>query len=142
MWFAAIDTESRVFSELVDVSDPDLAAAVLCRPSEAEGPFDRLARHLLALWLNVTSGRLDPETPLADLCPGPAELPDDAELDLTVAELLETVEDAMVDGVEDRMLVFWSEVVDFVNNAQVAGEAGCQETRSVRRRAGRMGGSG
>lgn len=139
-WLSTIDTESRVFSELVDASNLELASAVVCRPQNAEGPFDRLARHLLALWLNVTGERLDPETVLSDLCPGPAELPDDAEVSLTVAELIEEVEDAMVGGADDRTLVFWGEVVDYVNNAQVAGETGCQEVRVVRRRLGRMGG--
>lgn len=139
-WFGTIDTDSRVFSELVDASDLELASAVVCRPQDAEGPFDRVARHLLALWLNVTGERLDPGTVLSDLCPGPAELPDDANTSLTVAQLIEEVEDAMASGAGDRTLVFWGEVVEYVNNAQVAGETGCQEVRVVRRRLGRMGG--
>lgn len=140
-WLASIQDESIVFSEVVDASDLDLAAAIVCRPSDANGPSDRLARHLLALWLNVASERLDPETEISELCPGPSQLPEDTDAEMTVAELIEAVEDAMVDSADDQTLVFWSEVVDFVNNAQVAGETGCQESRVVRsRRRGSHGG--
>ncbi|NIX22025.1 MAG: hypothetical protein GWN07_20165, partial [Actinobacteria bacterium] len=87
-WLGQVDDESRVFSELVDISDLEQVTAVLCRPSDANGPYDRLARHLLALWLNVASERINPELTLDDLCPGPEELPEDADAEMTVAELI------------------------------------------------------
>jgi hypothetical protein len=140
-WMAEIESDSRVFSELVDVSDLSLAASVLCRPSDADGPFGRLARHLLALWLNAASERIDPETTLDELCPGPEELPEDADAEMTITELIAVVEESMVNGDDDDTLVFWGEVVDYVNNAQVDGETGCRETRTVRsRRRGQHGG--
>ena len=76
-----------------------------------------------------TSGRLDPELSLGVLCAGSEELPDDASTDMTVGELIEAVELAMEDG-DEESYGFWSEVVDFVNNALVPGESGCVDSRA------------
>ena len=131
-WLKDVDTESEVFSEfylifVVDEPEASLLAAadLLCTPQSAEGAADRLARHLLTLWLNVVSGRLDPALTLGELCVGDEALPDDTDLDMTVGELLAEVDAGLAAGVEDTQLTFWSEMVDEVNNSRVPGEFGC-----------------
>lgn len=137
-WLEAVDTDSAVYSELYLIfveEDPEAslvaAADLLCTPQSAEGAADRLARHLLTLWLNVVSGRLDPALTLGELCEGDEALPDDANLDMTVGELRDEVDAGLAAGAEDTQLTFWSEVVDAVNNSRVPGEFGCNPPRSV-----------
>lgn len=145
-WLEVVDMDSAVYSELYLIfveEDPEAsiaaAADLLCTPQSAEGAADRLARHLLTLWLNIVSGRLDPALTLGELCAGDEALPDDANLDMTVGELRDEVDAGLAAGADDTQLTFWSEVVDAVNNSRVPGEYGCTEPRSVssRHRAGR-----
>jgi uncharacterized repeat protein (TIGR01451 family) len=142
-WLEDVDIESAVFSELYPIfveDDPEASllatADLLCTPQSAEGAADRLARHLLTLWLNVVSGRLDPALTLGELCEGDEIFPDDTDLDMTVGELLDAVDADLAAPADDTQLTFWSEVVDAVNNSRVPGEFGCTVPRSVSRRQG------
>ena len=137
-WLLEIGGSSLVFhDEPYDASTIELARELLCTPQTAEGAADRLARHLLTLWLNVVSGRLASDQVLDELCDGDELMPDDVE-PATVMELIVAVEDALLLPAEDQDLNYWSEVVDAVNNSLVPGEAGCTSPRSAssRKRAG------
>ena len=145
-WLEEVDLGSAAFSEFYPIfveGDPEASllatADLLCTPQSAEGAADRLARHLLTLWLNVVSGRLDPALTLGELCGGDEILPDDTDLDMTVGELLSEVDAGLAGGAEDTQLTFWLEVVDAVNNSRVPGEYGCTAPRTVssRHRGGR-----
>jgi uncharacterized repeat protein (TIGR01451 family) len=150
-WLVEVDAGSDVFSGLYpiviydesepDVVDPDASLMattdLLCTPQSANGAADRLARHLLVLWLNVVSERLDQNLKLGELCMGDEILPEGADLEMTVLDLLEEVDAGLFAGAEDGQLTFWSEVVDAVNNSYVAGEGMCVESRmNLRRQAG------
>ena len=133
-----MDADSEVFSEfypIFELDDPEASllatADLLCTPQSAVGPADRLARHLLTLWLNVVSERLDPELTLRELCAGDEILPEGTDLDMIVGDLLVEVDAGLAAGAEDTQLTLWSEVVDAVNNSRVPGEFGCTEPRSV-----------
>jgi uncharacterized repeat protein (TIGR01451 family) len=139
-WLALIDDDSEVYSELYPIIVPDdpaaslvATAAILCSPQDAVGPADRLARHLLTLWFNVVSERLDPILTLRELCMGDELLPDGVDLDTTVGALLDEVDAGLAAGDEDEQLNYWSEVVDAVNNAYVSDDGECAEQRSVTR---------
>jgi uncharacterized repeat protein (TIGR01451 family) len=137
-WLIEIGDGSDVFhDELYDASRPELARDLLCTPQSAAGAADRLARHLLTLWLNVVSGRISMDQELDELCDGDEIMPDDVEAK-TVMELITAVEDALLAPEDDQVLSYWSEVVDAVNNSLVPGEPGCMEplTTSGRQRAG------
>jgi uncharacterized repeat protein (TIGR01451 family) len=138
LWLELVDEDSEVFSEyypIFDLDDPEASllatADILCTPQSAVGPADRLARHLLTLWLNVVSGRLDPELTLGELCAGDEMLPEGTNLDITVGDLLAEVDAGLAAGADDTQLTLWSEVVDAVNNSRVPGEFGCTTPRSV-----------
>ncbi len=128
-WLAEIGTSSSVFSELHDASTVELAQALLCSPSLAEDAGDRLARHLLTLWLNVASGRLDPALTLGELCEGSEPPPPDLDPAATVASVLAGAEAALVAGADAATLGTWQELVDYVNNARTPGDAGCGQMR-------------
>jgi hypothetical protein len=137
-WLEVVDAESAVFSEsypIFVVDDPEASllatADLLCTPQSADGAADRLARHLLTLWLNVVSGRLDPALTLGELCGGDEILPDGTDLGMTVGELLDEVDAGLAAGADDTQLTFWLEVVDAVNNSSVPGELLCNAPRSV-----------
>jgi uncharacterized repeat protein (TIGR01451 family) len=130
-WLLGIGESSLVFhEELYDASTIELARDLLCSPQTAEGAADRLARHLLTLWLNVVGGRLAGDQALKALCDGEELMPEDVE-PATVMELIVAVEDALLLPAEDQDLNYWSEVVDAVNNSLVPGESGCTAPRSV-----------
>jgi len=140
-WLGVVDTDSAVYSELYVIfveEDPEASlmatADLLCTPQSAEGAADRLARHLLTLWLNVVSGRLDRDLPLGKLCMGDEILPDGVDLGMTVGGLLVAAETVLVKGADDETLNFWSEVVDAVNNSYVVGEGECVARRLTTRR--------
>jgi len=140
-WLETIAGESAVFSgddTVFFVDDPEaslLAAAdILCTPQFAEGAADRLKRHLLTLWLNVASGRLDRYLTLGDLCMGDEILPEGTVPEMTVEDLIFEAEDSLVAGDDDEQLNFWSEVVDAVNNSYVVGEGQCVTRRLTTRR--------
>jgi len=140
-WLEAIAGESAVFSgddTVFFVDDPEaslLAAAdILCTPQFAEGAADHLKRHLLTLWLNVASGRLDRYMTLGDLCMGDEILPEGTVPEMTVEDLILAAEDSLLAGDDDEQLNFWSEVVDAVNNSYVVGEGECIARRLTTRR--------
>jgi hypothetical protein len=144
-WLAEVEITSEVFSELYpivggDEEEPDLNAVadLLCSPHLAEGAGDRLARHLLVLWLNVVSGRLNDDEIIGGLCMGDEILPDNTNLDMTVWDVLMDAESALVEAADDGELNFWAEVIDAINNSIVGGEGQCLERRTVsnRHRAG------
>lgn len=139
-WLVEILGQSAVFPELWPVATLMDAEAMLCRANHAQTMADRLARHLLALWFNVLSERLAPDTILGDLCPGDEEPPPGMSLDMTVAELIVATEADIVAEADEDVLGFWKDVVDFVNNSRLPGAGGCdKETvrRSDNRRLGR-----
>jgi uncharacterized repeat protein (TIGR01451 family) len=140
-WLEEITGESEVFlgeDTIFFEDDPEaslLAAAdLLCTPQSAEGAADRLIRHLLTLWLNVVSGRLDRDQAVGDLCIGDEILPDGVRLEMTVWNLIVAVEADLEAGADDEDLDFWSEVVDAVNNSFVVGEGECATRRLTTRR--------
>jgi uncharacterized repeat protein (TIGR01451 family) len=136
-WLLEIDGDSEVFDELYDASTLEAALDLLCSPQSASGAADRLARHLLTLWLNVVSGRLASDQVLEELCDGDELMPDDVE-PVTVMELIVAAEDALILPENEQELNYWSEVVDAVNNSLVRGESGCTApiSPSGRKRAG------
>jgi len=109
-----------VFSELYDTSSLELAEILLCAPQLADSAADRLARHLLALWFNIVSERVDPGLILDELCPGDEELPEDADAGMTVGEVLASAEEELLaDEPDAALLDWWKDTVDFINNATV-----------------------
>ena len=144
-WLADVDTASRVFSELYSIvvegeGGIDLVAVadLLCSPQWAEGAADRLARHLLVLWLNVASERLDEGQILGALCMGDEILPEGADPEMTVGDVLTAAEADLIAETDDGQLTFWAEVIDAINNSIVGGEGECQQRRTIssRHRAG------
>ena len=122
---------SSVFSELYDTSELEFAQELLCRPQDAESAADRLARHLLTLWFNIVSDRVDPDLTLDELCPGDEELPEDADGETTVGEVVLGAEDELLaDEPDDALLDSWKDIIDFINNASIAGELGCEDEPS------------
>ncbi len=132
-WLTEIDGSSAVFSEMWDITSLDAARDVLCYPNQAESQADRLARHLLCLWLNVTSGRLDPEATLGDLTAGDVPAPDGMDPEMTIADVLSGAEQAVLDGADEATLAGWAELVDFVNNASTGVQQSFARSQRVRR---------
>lgn len=113
-----IDGASAVFSEIYDVSTLELTEDLLCRPQDAASAADRLARHLLTLWFNIVSGRVDPELTLGDLCPGDEMLPEDADATMTIGRVvLEAENEILVAEPDDALLDWWKDVIDYINDA-------------------------
>lgn len=133
-WLAQASALSRVFPELVDVTTLMLARDLICRPDRADSPADRLARHLLVLWFNVASERVDPATALGSLCPGSVPPPPGMDPGMTVDGLLTGAEDDLIAGADDGTLGFWVELVDFVNNSLPPGDPSCTGPRRGRGR--------
>jgi hypothetical protein len=133
-----INTESEIFSELFENETFTLedAQILLCHPQLAESAADRLARHLLTLWFNIVSDRVDPDlTTLDDLCPGDEELPNDADGEMTVGAVVEAAEDELlVDPPNDALLDWWKDVIDFINNATIGPDCDEEEAVSQMRR--------
>ena len=117
---------SSVFSELYDASTVESAQILLCHPQLADSAADRLARHLLTLWFNIVSERVDRDLTLDELCPGDEELPEDADGGMTVGTVVEGAEDELLaDEPDDALLDWWKDVIDFINNATVG--PGCDD---------------
>jgi len=122
--------ESLVFFELYDTSTLEMAQTLLCEPQLAESAADRLARHLLTLWFNIASERLDPNLMLDELCPGDEELPEDAEGGMTVGEVvLGAEEELLAEEPDQALLDWWKDIADFINNAKVGPD--CDEDDEV-----------
>jgi hypothetical protein len=138
---ADVDVLSDVFFDVVDVNTAEAAQGVLCSPRGAP-PGEKLQRQLLALWLNVVSERIGVDVPLADLCPGDEHMPDDVDEGIvTVGDALAAAEAALLADdppAERAELLHLMELLDFINNASVAGEDGCpsDESESLRARRG------
>ncbi len=137
---AEVDVLSDVFFDLVEVSTAEAAEDLLCRPRRADAE-ERLLRQLLALWLNVVTERIGTDVLLTDLCPGDEPMPDDVdEAIVTVGDALAAAEAALAaDPPAVRAdLLRLMELLDFINNASVAGDDGCamEEAETFRARRG------
>ncbi|MFC1889501.1 hypothetical protein ACFL4G_07070, partial [Thermodesulfobacteriota bacterium] len=117
-WLAAIDRFSRVFDELGRASTIGDANALIC-DANVNTARDKLQRHLLTLWFNLVSHQINAGATLASLCPGPAALPSGADSSWTVAFVMVSAENALLAAdADDVTLLFWKDVIDFINNAQ------------------------
>ena len=141
-----IDVASATFSEIYDGSTLELTEDLLCRPQDAASAADRLARHLLTLWFNIVSGRVDPELTLGDLCPGDEMLPEDADATMTIGRVvLEAENEILVAEPDDAILDWWKDLIDYINNASSGPcdeEAVPQPRRARGLRLGHRGGGG
>jgi uncharacterized repeat protein (TIGR01451 family) len=135
-WLTSILDQSAVFPEMWPLLGLSDARFLLCRPDSGDTMADRLARHLLTLWFNTVSGRLPDDTALGDLCPGDEEPPSGMDPDMTIADLILVAEADVQAGVPDDVLEFWKDVIDYVDNASLAGADGC-DGESVRRSSSR-----
>ncbi|HSN54916.1 MAG TPA: DUF11 domain-containing protein [Candidatus Sulfomarinibacteraceae bacterium] len=135
-WLVDLFAGSAVFPEVWPlISLPD-AEALLCRPGQAVTMADRLARHLLALWFNVASGRLPVETVLGDLCTGDQEPPAGFDPTMTVEALIAAAEADILAGADDETLELWKDIIDFVNSSSLPGPGGCDSEEASTRNAG------
>jgi hypothetical protein len=126
---------SSVFSELYDASTLESAQILLCRPQLAESAADRLARHLLTMWFNIVSDRVDRGLTLDELCPGDEELPEDSDGGMTVGDVVAGAEDELLaDEPDDALLDWWKDVIDFINNATIGPDCDEEEPVSQMRR--------
>jgi uncharacterized repeat protein (TIGR01451 family) len=134
-WRDQVNDQSTVFPDLWDTTALDGIRELLCGPNQLHTAADRLLRHLMSLWLNIVSERLDPATTLEQLCDGGEPLPDGAEPSWTVDHVLTEAEAALIAGADDDVLVFWKDVIDFVNNAQLPEDCGSalRRARGTRR---------
>jgi len=146
IFLTEINDESAIFSEIIDVSTLELAEELLCRPQDAASAADRLARHLLTLWFNIVSERVDPELTLGELCPGDEMLPEEADATMTIGQVvLEAESELLVMEPGDALLDWWKDVIDFINNASSGpcDEEAVPQPRRVRDlRLGHRGGGG
>jgi hypothetical protein len=122
-------------SSLVFFDDPELmleAAELLLCGTRGPDAVNKLSRQLLALWLNFVSGRISGDLTLEGLCAGDEQLPDDTDTTLTVEQILNGAETALIDGDDRATLLNWMEIIDFVNNASLADGDGCLEVEQLR----------
>jgi len=129
-WLGQINEESIVFPEMRDTETLDVVRLLLCRPNTLDTAADRLMRHLMTLWFNIVSERLDPELTLGELCAGDEPLPEDADPGWSVGYVLEQTELVLDTGADDPTLNFWKDVIDFINNSSTP--ENCQTIRSMR----------
>jgi uncharacterized repeat protein (TIGR01451 family) len=127
----SINFESDVFSELRPAETLELVRVLVCRPNTLNSTGERLMRHLMTLWFNIESERLDPAITLGELCDGDEGLPDGADPAWSVQYVLDEAEAALVGGADDETLEFWKDVIDYVNNACTPED--CQRVRWVKR---------
>ena len=127
-WLDEINESSAVFPDHGPTGTLEAVRQLLCRPNTLRTAEDRLLRHLMTLWFNLVSERLEPTTTLAQLCQGDEPLPEGAEPGWTVGYVLEQAELAVTDGADDATLSFWKDVIDFINNSGPPGS--CQMLRS------------
>jgi uncharacterized repeat protein (TIGR01451 family) len=119
-FLAQINETSSFFSDMFDATTLELAEDLLCHPQDAASAADRLARHLLTLWFNIVSGRVDPELTPGDLCPGNEMLPEGADATMTVGDVVLGAEGELLAAEsDDALLDWWKDIVDFVNNASL-----------------------
>jgi len=130
LWRDQINDESIVFPVLWDTTTLDGIRQLLCRPNSLDSAAKRLMRHLMTLWLNIVSERLDPALTLGDLCDGSEPLPEDADPSWTVDYVLGEAEAALDSGADDSSLLFWKDVIDFVNNSSTPDN--CDRIRFIR----------
>jgi uncharacterized repeat protein (TIGR01451 family) len=118
-WLSDVNVESWAFTELYDTSTLDFARTLLCRPNTLTVAADRLARHLLGLSLNLAAERVEPEVTLTDLCASSEQPPDNTDPAWTVGFVHDQAEDVLMAGDDDATLLFWMDVIDFVNSSSV-----------------------
>lgn len=116
-WLTTIQIFSRVFEELGRATTLGDANVLLCDPQQEANP--KLQRHLLTVWFNLVSNQVYAGSTLADLCPGPAALPAGADSSWTVAYVIVSAESALLGGADDATLLFWKDIIDFIDNAQI-----------------------
>jgi hypothetical protein len=132
--------QSAVFWEIFDtgeLTDIELAEMLLCLPQLAESDADRLVRHLLTLWFNIMSGRVDPAITVGDLCPGDEGLPEGADETMTVEEVVTAAEtDLLAEALEAEM---WKDIIDYINSARMPVDGSCEDEAmsTPRRKRGR-----
>jgi hypothetical protein len=126
-----VDGSSLVFFQVIDASTAEAAQTLLCG-SHGPDAVDKLLRHLLTLWLNVVSGRIDPALTLEELCAGDEQLPDETDLTQTIEQILNDAEAAFLADADRATLLNWKDIIDFVNNASLASGDGCLEAEPLR----------
>jgi len=143
LMLSEINELSTVFTEMEDISTLELVQILLCRPNLAEGASDKLLRHLVTLWFNVTNdGRLQ-ELLLSELCPGENEIPEEIDPNLTVGELIEAAEADLLAEADDSILLLWKDAIDFINNSSIPRADGCDPTEGqTRTQSGNRGSKG
>ena len=116
-WLWQIRTFSRVFNELGRAGTLTDAGALL-RSADPSAAI-KLQRHLLTLWFNLASHQVLAEMRLCELIPADeSEPPSPVDGNLTVAEVMVTVESELLSGADEDTLLQWKDVVDFINNSQ------------------------
>ena len=125
-WRSGLGDSSLVFPELVDAGSLEQARSILCgddgRIPAAGG---QLARHLLALWFNVTSRQVRPGTALDELCAGSVAIPAGADPEWKIKSVILGAEGDLLGGAEPDTLLFWKDVIDFIDSAEIAGAGPC-----------------
>lgn len=96
-----IAAHSRVFSGI-----PDKAAVCDILAGRSEGRLARAELQLMALWLNVASGKLDPSTPVNSTIAAAT----------TVEEAVREAEDILLSGPSDAEIDRAKDIADDVNN--------------------------
>jgi uncharacterized repeat protein (TIGR01451 family) len=129
---ALVYGESEFFGQDEEAMTTEQAELVLCNPRDSSAA-ERLVRHLLTLWLNVVSLRIEPSLELDELCAGDEQLPDDVEGSTTVADVLEGAELDLMDLEAERAtLLRWKDIIDFINNASLADGDDCADAEPLR----------
>lgn len=129
-WRDQINVQSAVFPDFWDTTELDGIRLLLCEPNTLGTAAERLMRHLLTLWLNIVSERVDPGLTLGELCEGSEPLPEDADPAWTVEFVLGEAEAALIAGSDDDVLLSWKDVIDFINNASTP--ENCAPLRIIR----------
>jgi uncharacterized repeat protein (TIGR01451 family) len=123
-WRDLINDQSIVFPVLWDTTTLEGIRELLCRPNHLDTAAERLMRHLMTLWLNIVSERLDPALTLGELCDSSEPLPDGADPAWTVEYVLGEAEAALDTGADDDVLLFWKDVIDYINNSNTPDDCG------------------
>ncbi len=124
-WLSFIQMFSRVFDELGRGTTVGDINVLICDASGTDTAAAKLQRHLATLWFNLVSSQVGAGMTLGSLCVGPAALPAGADTSWTVAMVIVASETALLAGADDATLLFWKDVVDFIDNAQAPGQGSC-----------------
>jgi uncharacterized repeat protein (TIGR01451 family) len=124
-WLSFIQMFSRVFDELGRGTTVGDINSLICDASATDTAAAKLQRHLATLWFNLVSSQVGAGMTLGSLCAGPAALPEGADLTWTVATVIVASETALLAGADEATLLFWKDIVDFIDNAQAPGQGSC-----------------